>query len=164
MGLCCVCAQSLQLCLTVRDPMDCSPPGSSVRGILQARVLEWVAMPSSRGSSPPGGGTRVSYISCTGKWVLYCWTPGKAPICLWWSQNCLFIFCIFYQKFHKGRRTAFSVLGFSSSSKDTCLVQSAPVFTEQMTYLFRNKLLVLWLYWRINDFFPYFSSHFKYCF
>ena len=33
------------------DPMDCSPPGSSVRGILQARVLEWVAMPSSRGSS-----------------------------------------------------------------------------------------------------------------
>ena len=33
------------------DPMDCSPPGSSVHGILQARILEWVAMPSSRGSS-----------------------------------------------------------------------------------------------------------------
>ena len=37
------------------DPMDCSPPGSSVRGILQARILEWVALPSSRGSSPPRG-------------------------------------------------------------------------------------------------------------
>ena len=40
-----------QLCLTLCDPVDCSPPGSSVHGILQARVLEWVAMPSSRGSS-----------------------------------------------------------------------------------------------------------------
>ena len=36
------------------DTMDCSPPGSSVHGILQARVLEWIAMPSSRGSSQPG--------------------------------------------------------------------------------------------------------------
>ena len=36
------------------DPMDCSPPGSSVHGISQARILEWVAMPSSRGSSDPG--------------------------------------------------------------------------------------------------------------
>ena len=42
-------AKSLQSCLTLCDPMDCSPPGSSVHGILQARILEWVAMP------PPGG-------------------------------------------------------------------------------------------------------------
>ena len=47
----CVRAQSLQLCLTLCDPMDCSPPGSSVHGIFQARILEWVAMPSFRGSS-----------------------------------------------------------------------------------------------------------------
>ena len=40
-----------QLCLTLCDPMDCSCPGSSVHVILQARILEWVAMPSSRGSS-----------------------------------------------------------------------------------------------------------------
>ena len=45
------CAKSLQLCLTFWDSMDCSPRGSSVHGILQARILEWVAMPSSRGSS-----------------------------------------------------------------------------------------------------------------
>ena len=41
----------LQACPTLCDPMDCSPPGSPVHGVLQARVLEWVAMPSSRGSS-----------------------------------------------------------------------------------------------------------------
>ena len=45
---------SLQSCLTLCNPMDCSPPGSSVHGVLQARTLEWVAMPSSRGSSNPG--------------------------------------------------------------------------------------------------------------
>ena len=47
------------------------PQGSSVRGILQARILEWVAMPSSRGSSPPTDRTHVSDISCIGRWVLY---------------------------------------------------------------------------------------------
>ena len=46
----CSCAQS---CLTLCDCMDCRPPGSSVHGILQARVLEWVAIPSSRESSQP---------------------------------------------------------------------------------------------------------------
>ena len=45
----CVCVKSLQLCTTLCDPMDCSLPGSSVHGILQAGILEWVAMPSSRG-------------------------------------------------------------------------------------------------------------------
>ena len=45
----------LQSCPTLCDPMDCSPPGSSVHGILQARRLEGVAMPSSRASSPTQG-------------------------------------------------------------------------------------------------------------
>ena len=49
----CVCAQSLQLCLTLCDPMGCRPPGPSVHGILQARVLVWVAMPAFEGSSQP---------------------------------------------------------------------------------------------------------------
>ena len=48
----CVCVHvPAQSCLTLCDSMDCSPPGSSVHGILQARILEWVAMPSTRGSS-----------------------------------------------------------------------------------------------------------------
>ena len=46
------------------DPMDCSPPGSSVHGILQARILEWVVLPSSRGTSPPRDQTCVSQASC----------------------------------------------------------------------------------------------------
>ena len=44
-----------QSCPTLYDPMDCSPQGSSVHGILQARILEWVAMPFSKGSSQPRG-------------------------------------------------------------------------------------------------------------
>ena len=49
-----------QSCPTLGDPMDCSLPGSSVHGILQAKILEWTAMPSSRGSSRPRDGTQVS--------------------------------------------------------------------------------------------------------
>ena len=51
--------------------MDHRSPGSSVHGILQARILEWVAMPSFKGASQPRDGTRVSYVSCIGRWVLY---------------------------------------------------------------------------------------------
>ena len=54
-----------QSCPTLCDPMDCSLLGSSVYGIFQARILEWVAMPFSRGSSWPRGQTCVSYSSCT---------------------------------------------------------------------------------------------------
>ena len=49
----CMRAKSLQACPTLCDPIDCSPPVSSLCGILQARILEWVAMPFSRGSSLP---------------------------------------------------------------------------------------------------------------
>ena len=49
-----MCDKLLQLCLTLWDPMDCSPPGSSARGILQARTLKWVAISSSRTSSDSG--------------------------------------------------------------------------------------------------------------
>ena len=52
-----------QSCLTLCDPMDCSPPGSSVHGILQARILEWVAMPSSGESSQPRDQIQVSRIA-----------------------------------------------------------------------------------------------------
>ena len=87
----CVLAKLLQSCLTLCNPVDHSLPDSSVHGILQARILEWVAMPSCRGSSPPltspalagkfcqslmspalaGDQTRISYVSCIGRQVLY---------------------------------------------------------------------------------------------
>ena len=52
-----------QLCPTVFDPIDCSPPGSCVHGILQERILEWVAIPFSKGSSQPRDQTQVSPIA-----------------------------------------------------------------------------------------------------
>ena len=67
----CMYVLSLQLCPTLCDPMDCSPPGSSVHGILQLRTQEWIAMSSSRGSSQPGDQTHTSHISCIGRQVLY---------------------------------------------------------------------------------------------
>ena len=66
-----MCAKLLQSCPTLCNPMDCSLPGSSVHGILQAKILEWVAMLSSRGSSQPRDQTHVSYVSCIGRRVLY---------------------------------------------------------------------------------------------
>ena len=58
-------AKSLQSCLTLCDPMDYSPPGSFVPGILQAKIMEWVAMPSSKGSFRPRDRT---YVSCLLHW------------------------------------------------------------------------------------------------
>ena len=57
--------------------MGCRPPGLSAHGILQARMLGWVAMPAFRGSSWPRGWTCVSSSSCFGKLILYHWAPGK---------------------------------------------------------------------------------------
>ena len=66
----CVSAKVLQLCPILCDPVDCSLPGSSVHEILQARILGRVALPSSRGSTEPKDQTSVSYVSCTGRWVM----------------------------------------------------------------------------------------------
>ena len=66
-----------QLCLTLCNPMDCKPPGSSFHGTLQARVLEWIAMPSSRGSAWPRDGPRSLTSPC---WQADSWPlvpPGK---------------------------------------------------------------------------------------
>ena len=52
-----------QLCLSLCDPMDCSPPGSSIHGVSQARILEWVANPFSRGSFRPRDRTQVSGVA-----------------------------------------------------------------------------------------------------
>jgi len=64
-------AKLLQSSPTVCDPTDCNPPVSSVHGILQARILKWIAMPSSKGSSQSRDQTHISYLSCTGRQVLY---------------------------------------------------------------------------------------------
>ena len=61
--LCAALCLVAQLCPTLCDPLGCSRPGSSVHGVLQARILEWVAMPSSRGSFQPRDQTQVSHIA-----------------------------------------------------------------------------------------------------
>ena len=58
-----MCVLVTQLCLTLCDPMDCSPPGYSVHGILQARILEKVTIPFCRGSPQPRNQTGVSHVA-----------------------------------------------------------------------------------------------------
>ena len=71
-------AKFLQSCPTLWDPVDCSPPGSSVCGISQARILEWVTT-SSRRSSWPRDQTCNSYVSSIGRQVLYHFLPLAPP-------------------------------------------------------------------------------------
>ena len=61
-----ICGKSLQLCPTLFDPVACSPPGFSVQGILQAMILEWIVVPSSKGSSQHRDWTQVSL--CLLRW------------------------------------------------------------------------------------------------
>ena len=82
----CVCAQLLS-CSVLSDsldPMDLKLPGISVHGIFQTRILEWVAMPSSRGSSQPRDETHISSI---GRWILYHWANWEASVCSTSPQN-----------------------------------------------------------------------------
>ena len=70
--------QETHSCLTLCDPMDYSLPGSSVHGIAQARILEWAAISSSRGSSQLRRGTLILCIFCIGRWILYHWATWGA--------------------------------------------------------------------------------------
>ena len=73
-----------QACLTLCNPMDCSPPGSSVHGILQARILEGVAILFSRGSSWRRDWTWVSCVFCIAGRFFTCWAIREAfLICIW---------------------------------------------------------------------------------
>ena len=68
-----------QSCPILCDPMDCSPPGSTVHGIFQIRILEWIAISSSRESSWTRDSSHISYVSCIGRWILYHWATWEAP-------------------------------------------------------------------------------------
>ena len=80
-------------CVSLGDPVDCSPPGSSVLGILQVRTLEWVASPSSRAFS---GSKDRTWVSCIARRILYCLSQQGSPqikimlflcLVLWESPN-----------------------------------------------------------------------------
>ena len=74
-----------QLCLTLCDPVDCSPPASSVHGILQAWIVEWVAMPSFRRSSQPRDWT---FMSCIAGRFFNTEPPGKLPVMKGMDAKC----------------------------------------------------------------------------
>ena len=83
-SICMLCVFSI--CPTPCNPMDCNMPGSSVPGILQARILEWAVISSSRGSSRSRDQTCISCVSCIGRQILYRWASGEArSIC---TQTC----------------------------------------------------------------------------
>ena len=84
-----------QLCLTLYDPLDYSPPSSSVHGIVQVRILEWLAIPFSRGSSWPRDRSHISWIS--GRF--YTVRPtGEAPYSIY-SYKILAVFSVLYNIF-----------------------------------------------------------------
>ena len=90
-GVCvslCVCPQLLSHCWLFCNPMDYSPPGSSVHGISHARILQWVDISSSIGSSHPRDWTHVSCISCIDRWILYHWAT--------WEYHFLIMLFAFY--------------------------------------------------------------------
>ena len=86
--LCCV----SQSCLALCSPLDCSPPSSSVHGIFQARVLQWVAIPFSRGSSRPRDQTCISSDSCTAGGFFTAEPPGEVPDYLLGNISSLYLF------------------------------------------------------------------------
>ena len=112
-------AKQLQSCLTLCDPMDCSPAGSSVHGVFQARILEWVAMPSSRRSPDPNqhllrlllfqGGSlplvplekplyRKSFVKCTEQKLERGLAPGKPCSSIY--NKSIFVFNTEHTLFH----------------------------------------------------------------
>ena len=91
------------VCLTLFDPLDCNLPGSSIHGIFQARILEWIAIPFSRGSSRPRDWTWLSHIA--GR-LFTVWTT--IPECLkkkkkrvtfnWFFFSCYLANCLYHME------------------------------------------------------------------
>ena len=77
--------KSLQLCLTLCNPVDCTLPGSSVHGILQARILEWIAISFSRGSSWPKRDKAL--VTCIGRWILYYLSYQSGRLCIVYTYS-----------------------------------------------------------------------------
>ena len=95
MGSACMQAKSLQSCRTFCNPLDYNLPGSSVHGILQARILEWRAIPFSKGSSWPRNRTRVSCIAGT---FFTIWAIREAP---WWEVGIITVWGTGLECHHK---------------------------------------------------------------
>ena len=105
----CVCMLVTQSCPTLCNPMDCSPPGSSVHGILQARILEWVAISFSRGLSQPRDQT---WVSCIVGRFFTDWATRKFPSS---SNSGSFLFNL---SFNLSFSSCISISGLGRSSRE----------------------------------------------
>ena len=120
-----------QSCLPLRDPTDRSPPGSSVGGILQARILEWAAMPPSGGFSLPRERVHVSSVSCIGRRVLYlpgCLVPPGEP--------CSSIVRIYWKK----------ITCKWTLASQTCVLQGSLVCTYTIAYVWLYMFMIIYAY------------------
>ena len=119
-GCCCLVTKS---CLTLCDPIDCSPPGSTVHGIFQARILQWVAISFSRGSSRPRDPT---YMSCIGMWILYHWATTETLICIFSSVQSLSRVWLFATPWIAAHQASLSITNSRSSLRLTSIESVMP--------------------------------------
>ena len=122
------CRWSRQSCLTLCDPVDCSPPSFSTHGIFQARVLEWVAIPFSRGSSPPRDQTQIFWTA--GRCVIV-WAT-QAHVQREWLQSFLFYFLLEYSCF---TMLCVSVVQQAKSVTSVCVCVCVCVYTLFFRFL-----------------------------
>ena len=123
-------AKLFQLCPALCHSMDCSPPGSSVLGISQSRILEWVAVSSSRGSSQPRYRTHISCVSCICMRVLYHQHHLGSPL--------MMVVCSIYIERPFPQRSP-KTAGPRSSVKRNLFIFNSPHRTQDQTS-FQNNL------------------------
>ena len=87
-----------QGCLTPYNPRDCSQPGSFVHGTFWARILEWVAISYSRGSSQHRDRTCISCVSCIGRWILYNCASWETQTCNTWPFTMKLVVNLIYER------------------------------------------------------------------
>ena len=111
----CICTKSPQSCPTLCDPMDCSPPGSSVCAILQAKILKWLVLSSSRGSSWPK--SNLSFLHC--RQILYADSTGKI-------HTQLYSFINSFVQFSSGQ--SLSHVGLVATHRNRCFSRTLLLF------------------------------------
>ena len=107
---CCSCCLVTKISLTLSNSMDCIKPGSSIHGISQARILEWLAISFSRIFSWSREIQDQTHISCIGRRILYCWAPREAPLGA--------VVCYILSPLFRAFATSFQGLNFESKDRN----------------------------------------------
>ena len=163
-------AKWLQSCLTLCDPKDGSPPGSSVHGILQARMLEWVPISFSRGSSQPRDRTRVSCFAGR-RFILWAsWSVFKTLIeSSLWNKNQLFPPHSSYPLYPlpEGQKTSGNISALwllvhcCKTSTQKKILSKQPLFMGTKIWILWNSYKNVNFHNRQNSLLLFFSSNLK---